>query len=87
MADDQTEKNKLIRAQELEDIRALLQLPEGIRFFKRLFTLARIWSTTFTGNSQTFFLEGQRNLGLIIYSDVAEASPEKILSIILEGRE
>lgn len=82
-------KQKNDREQELEDIKFLLKYPSGIRFFKRLFTEGRIFQTTFTGNSQTYFLEGHRNLALKFFSDVCEVSPNKISELMLlkKGKE
>lgn len=73
------------RDQELEDIRNILDTPEGRRFFKRFFIEGKMFSTTFTGNSKTFFLEGQRNFALKFFSDICEAAPENIVDVIVEG--
>ena len=42
-------------------------------------------TTTFTGNSHTFFLEGHRNLALKFFGDIVEAAPDKLVSLIVEG--
>ena len=76
------EDQKTQRDQELEDIKTLLDTPAGIRFFLRFFTKAKMFQTTFTGNSQTFFLEGQRNIALHFFEDVALACPDKIINVI-----
>jgi hypothetical protein len=73
----------LRRLTELEDIRWLLNTQQGHRFFKRLFTEGRVFQTTFTGNSNTFFLEGHRNLALRFFGDVVEACPERIASLMI----
>ena len=73
---------ELYRSQELEDIRKILSMPEGLRFFKRMMEDGRIFTTTFTGNSQTFFLEGHRNLALKYFSDIVESCPDKVALII-----
>jgi len=79
----QAEEQRLLREQELNDIKALAATPQGLRFFKRLMKIGKVFSTTFTGNSQTFFLEGHRNFALLIFNDLAEAVPEKITAIML----
>lgn len=78
-----SEEQKLRRSQDLEDVRWLLQTPQGRRFFKRLFTEGRVFQTTFTGNSNTFFLEGHRNLALRFFGDVVEACPERVAALIM----
>lgn len=58
------------REQELNDIRTVLSTREGRRFVWRLLSIGSLFQTTFTGNSNTFFLEGHRNLALLILHDV-----------------
>jgi hypothetical protein len=72
----------LRRTQDLEDIRTILDTPAGVRFFTRFFKAGKIFSTSMTGNSWTFFNEGGRNLALSFFADVAEASPGKIASLV-----
>lgn len=80
---EQGKQNEIEREQELEDIKRILETPHGVRFFKRLFDSSYIFTSTFTGNSHTFFKEGHRNLGLIFFGDVAEAAPEKLPELML----
>ena len=80
-------ENKLARTSEIEDLKEILSRPSGIRFFKRFFTEAKIFSTSFTGNSTTFFLEGRRDLALKILGDITDASPEKISEILINKKE
>ena len=72
------QKVKSERDQELEDIKEILSRPSGVRFFKRLLREGRIFQTTFTGNSYSYFNEGARNLVLKFFSDVCEATPNKV---------
>lgn len=75
-------KNKNEREQELEDIKDILSRPSGLRFFKRMMRKGQMFNTTFTGNSQTFFLEGHRNFALEYFGDVCEACPEKVADLV-----
>ena len=52
--------------QNRDDLEKLLTLEEGRRFFWSFLGKCRVFSSSFTGNSETFFLEGQRNAGLVI---------------------
>lgn len=80
------EKRKRERDQELEDIRTLLKSTWGHRFFLRLLREGKVFSSTFsTDHASASFLEGHRNLALKFFSDVAEACPEKIPSLMVEG--
>jgi hypothetical protein len=40
-----------------------------------------------TGNSQTFFLEGQRNVGLMLEANILTHTPEQWLRMVNEGQE
>lgn len=85
--EDQAEKvaqdAKLERERELADICTILSTPSGMRFMKRLLREGRVFTTTFTGNSTGMFLEGQRNLALKFFSDIAEAAPDKLPELIV----
>lgn len=81
------ERVKTERDQELEDVKTVLSHPAGRRFFKRMFREAKMFSTTFTGNSHTFFLEGHRNLALMFFNDVCEAAPNRIPDLVIEKEE
>lgn len=67
-------EKKRTRQRELSDIRAVLDKPAGRRFIWRLLSIAGITRSVFTQNAmQTAFLEGQRNLGLLLLEDINEA--------------
>jgi hypothetical protein len=72
---------------ELDDYRFLLQTKQGRRVFWKLLTDCGVFKTSFTGNSQTFFLEGQRNIGLKVLNTINEAMPEAYLLMMNESKE
>lgn len=84
---DADKKNKNERDTELADIKDILSRPSGTRFFKRLLKEGHMFSTTFTGNSQSFFLEGHRNFMLKYFGDVCEACPEKVAQLVTIEKE
>lgn len=71
------------RRQELEDVRYIVSTPPGKRYFRKLLERGSVFATTFTGNSQTFFKEGMRNMALGILADVSEAAPEMIVDLMI----
>lgn len=73
------------RHQEIEDIRFMLGTPAGRRFFLRLFNIAGVFKSSFTGTSHTFFYEGQRNVGLRIMSDVRTVDRKAIEKMLIES--
>lgn len=83
---DAEEKEKNERDQYLKDLKVLMSTPEGVRFFRKLMEDGKMFTTSFTGNSVTFFNEGMRNLVLKVFGDVCEAAPDKVHLIIL-GKE
>lgn len=83
MVQDTETKRRLNREQELEDLKVLLEMPEGVRFLRRLMEEGKVFTTTFTGNSQTFFLEGQRNLALKFFNDIIEVSPQALSKVVI----
>lgn len=76
---------KFRRERETQDLKRLLDLPEGRRFMRRLMGFCRVFETSMTGNSQTFFNEGMRNVGLMVIREIAEASPEALLEVFQQG--
>ena len=80
---DIEQKAGLERKQELEDIKAILKTAAGIRFFQRFMEEGKVFNSTFTGNSNTFFLEGKRSLALKVFNDICEADSSKIARIMV----
>ena len=75
-------EEKLYR-QDLEDLRALLSTREGARFFARLLAACGVFRLSYTpGDTHaTAFAEGQKNIGLMFYSDLLEADPAAPLTL------
>lgn len=81
MSDDSIKQVMDLRAKRLQereqgDIRKVLSLPEGRRFVWKLMSDAGVFRSSFTGNSQTFFNEGQRNMGLMVLNQVMAAKAD-----------
>ena len=80
------QKVKYGREQELNDVRTILATREGLRFMWRYLTECGIFKTSMTGSSQTFFLEGRRDVGLRLLADVNEADPEAYFRMLSEDK-
>lgn len=78
------EKAKTERDQDLEDVKTLINTPAGIRFFRRMLAEAKVFHTSFTGNSQTFFFEGKRDLALMFLDDICEVAPERVAALMIK---
>jgi len=67
------------------DMKKILSMPEGRRMFHRFFRDCGIHTSSFTGNSTTFFKEGERNIGLIWLRHIMKAKPEAYTQMIQEN--
>lgn len=76
---------KFRREREVGDLKRVLALPEGRRMVRRLLGFCRVFETSMTGTSQTFFNEGMRNVGLMLIREVSEAAPEALLDVFKPG--
>lgn len=60
------------------DYRAVMNTPEGQRLLRHIVGHCGIYNQSFTGNSETFFREGKRNIGLKILKEVEVYVPDKM---------
>lgn len=83
----QNDALKVLRDQQLDDIRLLLLTLHGQRFFLRLLTEGNVFRSTFsTDTHASAFNEGQRNFALKIFNDIVQSSPESV-PVLLTRRE
>lgn len=75
------------RKQALDDLAAIAKQPGGLRFLHRLLTSCGVFRSSMTGNSHTFFLEGQRSIGLTVISDLGAACPDALVTLIRQANE
>lgn len=80
--------DKRKKQREQNDIRKLLKLVEGRRFFSRLWAESGLTNSSFVpGNdSQTIFNEGQRNIGLWALDEIMAVKPDAFAQILREFR-
>lgn len=81
---DKAEREELNQKQQLEDIKTLASIPAGVRFFRQLLADGHVFTTSFTGNSTTFFLEGHRNLALQVFGKICEAAPQIVAELVVK---
>lgn len=58
-----------------EDLQRVLESESGRRFLWYLMHRAHVFRSSFTGNSETFFREGERSMGLFVLAGVLDVSP------------
>jgi hypothetical protein len=83
---DRARREKLSAQTEADDMKWLMSGKRGRRILWRLLERAGVHRSSFTGNSETFFREGQRNMGLIYQALVFEHSPESYSVMVAENR-
>jgi hypothetical protein len=76
---------KNLRNGQIEDFKWLMSDKRGRRFIWRLLEMTGVYRTSFTGNSTTFFNEGQRNIGLMVVNEVHSNCPELYETLIKEN--
>lgn len=74
------------REQQLADLRSLMKTKSGRRLAFRILELTGVNRSSFTGNSTTFFNEGQRNIGLWLTDELLNADTDAYLLMIKEHR-
>lgn len=74
--------------QNIDDMRFILSTVQGRRVLKKYLETCGVFRTSFSENvNQTLFLEGQRNVGLMLLNDINSADPMAYVKMINEGKE
>lgn len=81
------QKMKELESQDFDDLRHVLSSRQGRRFYWKLMGYCGVFKSSMTGNSQTFFNEGMRKVGLKLLSDLNLAEPEAYLKMVTEERD
>jgi hypothetical protein len=78
------ERTKLTLQVEQDDFKWLMSSKRGRRIMWRLLEKTGVYRSSFTGNSETFFREGMRNVGLMLMAQVNEFSPDQYSMMLKE---
>ena len=87
--EEESEEKRLEREnreieEESKDLLAILALPQGLRFFKRMFEDCLYFSEELmTGNSRTYFNLGKREFAARMEKKIAKADPVTFTKIFL----
>lgn len=82
-------KDRDRRRKELEDVAFILSSPQGRRFYWRYLDECGIYKTSVVPgypDSYTFLLEGQRNIGIKLMTDLQEADPDAYILMLKENQ-
>lgn len=84
-AREQLQKNS--REQAIADMKHMLSQPQFRRFMGSIIRDCRLYRTSFTGNnSEMYYLEGQRSIGLKLKDLIDASEPSAFLKIEEENR-
>lgn len=72
--------------QDVEDFLWLMRDKRGRRFVWRLLTWTHVFKTSFTGNSETYFREGERNIGCRLIDEIHTTCPELYTAMVKEQK-
>ncbi len=68
-----------------DDLKAVLALPEGRRFIRRVLEKTAPFSSSFSPDAgEMAFREGHRNVGLILVAMLAEADAQALAALLIE---
>lgn len=74
--------------QNVDDMRFVLASAQGRRVLRKYLEACGVFRTSFSENvNQTLFLEGQRNVGLMLLNDINAADVMAYVKIMNEGKE
>lgn len=66
------------------DLKFILETEQGRSYLYELLDFCGLYKGSFTGNSETFYREGQRNVGLKIFADIGRVAPEAYIKMMSE---
>ena len=73
------------RRAELEALARLMEDPAGRRWVRNTLAACHVWDTSFATNAvRMAFLEGERNQGLRLQAEIAEAAPDQFIEMLKE---
>ena len=74
-------KAKLQQDQFDNSLKAILATSEGQTVLWKILSDCRLFQSSFTGSSETFFLEGKRSVGLMLLADIMRIDPEAFIKM------
>lgn len=86
-AQELQERDRLTQRRDADDFKWLMSDPRGRRIVWGLLVLTGVYRSSFTGNSETFFREGERNVGLKLVDKIHTNCPEKYSTMTKEAND
>jgi hypothetical protein len=70
--DNQKPKVDDVRERQQDDLLRFATTDWGQRIIRRIMRRCGLWKSSFTGNSKTYYLAGQRDIGLWLFREIAD---------------
>lgn len=80
-------KEKLKQESYENQLKFILQSEQGRAIIWKILGDCGIFKSSFTGSSETFFLEGKRSIGLSLLADLMRVDPNAFIKMQQEKRE
>lgn len=80
-------KQRTVEQQQLDDMRAVLDMPEARRFLWRLLGHCRVNQSVFEPNSRMAYNSGMQDVGHFVLGEITKARPESYLLMMQEHQE
>jgi hypothetical protein len=71
----------------MDDLRAILQMPEGFRFMAWFLDRLALFNEAFTGNSMTYYILGRQSAARILLGKIGMADQEAGAKLLMHGFE
>lgn len=69
-----------------EALKFVLQSTQGRNYLYELLDFCGLHRGTFTGNSETFYREGMRNVGIKLFADIGRVDPDAYIKMVQETK-
>ena len=86
-AQDKATQQRIDRDQEIADFAELMASAAGRRFLWRMLDKCGVYRSSFRTSAEMGLLEGQRNIGLLLLSELHEICPERYIEMLNEAKE
>lgn len=70
---------KKLREQWVKDLKEVMSTPAGRRVLGQIIEGSGIKKSSYTGNSETFYKEGRRSIGIWLEDEIKEAAPKEFV--------
>lgn len=78
-------KDKDREKEEIADLVAILSLPEGRRYIRRLLAHCGVFRAPFVPSAQVYYDNGIRSVGVKIWGEIERADVELLITMLREG--